>query len=90
MRAVDIRYEELVAPAMRLVTLKYHWKPCGREPPVPTAKVAALLTGEVASNRGAIGTAEVIDAVGAILADVNLPIGICDFVDDHHAGTPFL
>jgi hypothetical protein len=39
---------------------------------------------EVLGDEFAVGAAKVVDAVGQILANVNLPIRICDLVDDLH------
>jgi hypothetical protein len=46
--------------------------------------VAALLWRKVTLNETAVGTAEVGDAAGDVLADVNLPVRVRDLVDDLH------
>lgn len=39
--------------------------------------------GKVGCDQPAVGGSEVVDAVGAVLTDVNLPVGVGDLVDDH-------
>jgi hypothetical protein len=43
---------------------------------------APLVTCKVFFDKPSIRTAEVIDAIGQVFADVNLAIGVCDLVYD--------
>ena len=47
-------------------------------------ETASLLSGEIFRDQITVRATEVVDAVGPILADVNLAIGIGDLVDDVH------
>ena len=47
-------------------------------------KIPSLLSGKVLLDELAIGTSKVVEGVGDVLTDVNLPIGIGDLVNDLH------
>ena len=38
-------------------------------------EIALLFAREVASNQGAVGAAEIVDAVRSVLSDENFPVG---------------
>jgi hypothetical protein len=52
---------------------------------LPCAKVASLLSCKILLDQLAIRTAEIGDAVRPVLADINLAVWVCDFVNDFHA-----
>jgi hypothetical protein len=51
---------------------------------VSDREVSPLLPSEVSLNESAVGAAKIIERVRQILADVNLPVRVRDFVDDRH------
>jgi hypothetical protein len=47
-------------------------------------EVLALLPGEVSFDELAVGAAVVVDTVCQVLADVDFPVWVCDFIDNLH------
>lgn len=53
---------------------------------LPDGEVAELLGGEVGGDQFTVGAAEVAGASGDVLADVDLAVGVGDFVNEFHGG----
>jgi hypothetical protein len=47
-------------------------------------KISPLFSCEVLCNQFVTGTSEIVNAVGAILPNVNFTVRVGNFVDDHH------
>src|SRR5687767_11018666 len=45
-------------------------------------EIATLLSGEISRDNFTVRATEIIDTVGSILSDINLPVRIRDFVND--------
>ena len=50
----------------------------------PDGKIVSLLSGEVFFDAPAIGNPKIVDAIGQVFPDVDLPIWVCDLVDYFH------
>lgn len=51
----------------------------------PYGEVAPLFSREIVLERLALRAPVIVDAVGAVLSDVNLAVRVCDLVNDVHA-----
>ena len=52
---------------------------------LPSGKIASLLSCKILLDQLAIRTAEIGDTFRLVLADINLSVWVCDFVNDFHA-----
>src|SRR5438309_624065 len=72
----------------KLDFLQIHFNSCRRlglpKNLTSDCEVASLFASEIYGNQCARGTSEVVDAVGYLLPDINLPIRVGNLVNDFH------